>query len=109
MADPHEAHAIAPLSNEFEIEIGTPDRPWHASNGRVGLTVLPDPHSVPSRKRLPDGRPVLIHKSNAIKHACTPRAHKVQWAVGELNGVKVYVQDLNGQVNIVVTMKDLNP
>ena len=108
MAEASVARPIAPLANEFEIEVGGFGRPWHASNGRIGITVHPHPDSRAS-KHLPDGRPVLIYKTNAIKNACTPWAHKVQWAVGELSGVKVYVQDRDGQVNIVVTTKELNP
>lgn len=103
------ARPIAPLADEFEIEIGEAGRPWHASNGRVGLTVAPAAGDPSARKRLPDGRPVLIHKINAIKKACTPRAHKVQWAVGELAGVKVYVQDRDGRVTILLTTEELNP
>ena len=93
----------------FEIEIGRPEAPWHANGARVGLTVVPDPDARHEGPRLADGRPVLIHKTNAIKRACTPDAYMLQWAVGRLNGVRVYVQDQDGQVTVVVTTKDLNP
>lgn len=103
------ARDLATRGGEFEIEVGAADAPWSASNGRVGLTVVPDRHATHDGHRLADGRPVLIHKTNAIKRACTPDAYKVQWAVGRLNGVRIYVQEAGGQVNILVTSKDLNP
>ena len=80
---------------EFEIR-GDDGAEQHATNGRVALTLHPDGAS-------------RMRKRNAIKHACTPRARKVQWLYGELDGVRCYVTDDGGMVSIVMTKQDMYP
>lgn len=80
---------------DFRIE-GRDGGEVHASNGRVGLTVLAD-------------GPTKVRKRNAIKNACSDRAERVQWVYGELDGVRVYVQDLGQSVHIVLSKQDLYP
>ena len=62
-----------------------------ATNGAVLLS-LPDA----------DGR---VFRRRAVKNAGTADAQQVEWAVAELDGVRVYV---DGQ-NVVVTRADLSP
>ncbi len=103
-------HSAPALDNEFEITVPKPGEPWHGTNGRVGITVHPDLTSeIPNSKHLADGEPWRMWKANAIKNACTPKAHKVQWLVAELNGVFVHVHDDGGLISIVVSAERLNP
>lgn len=80
---------------EFEIA-GSDGEVQHATNGHVGVTVFPDGVS-------------RVRKRNAIKNACTPEAHKVQWLYAELDGVRAYVRDDGGRVSVVLTRQDLYP
>ncbi|MFQ6016769.1 MAG: hypothetical protein ACE5KF_01110 [Kiloniellaceae bacterium] len=95
------APALDPGQAEFEIEIGGEAEPWHASNGRVAVTVFPSENGGQPSKML-NGRPALLWKQNAIKNACTPRAVKEQWLIAELDGVFVHVHEKDGQVSVVV-------
>jgi len=81
--------------DEFEID-GPDGAEQRATNGRVSLTLYPD---APSHMR----------KRNAIKHACTPRACRVQWLYGELAGVRCYVKDDGAMIHIVMTKRDIYP
>ena len=79
----------------FEIT-GRDGEEQTAGNGRVAMTLVPDGAS-------------RMRKRNAIKNACTPRARKVQWLFGELDGVRCYVKDEGGLVSIVMTKHDMYP
>ena len=79
----------------FEIT-GRDGEAQTAGNGRVAMTLYPDGAS-------------RMRKRNAIKNACTPRARKVQWLFGELDGVRCYVRDEGGLVSIVMTKQDMYP
>ena len=81
--------------SDFEIT-GGDGAEQHASNGRVVMSVYPDGAS-------------RMRKRNAIKNACTPRARRVQWLYGELDGVRCYVKDEGATVRIVMTKQDLYP
>ena len=81
---------------EFTIQ-GADGAEQQASNGRVALTLHPD------------GAASRMRKRNAIKNAGTPRAHRVQWVYGELDGVRCYVKDDGALVHIVMTRQDLYP
>lgn len=50
----------------------------------------------------PSGR---MFKRRAIKAACTPAAHEVNWLVVELNGVRVYQHG----GSVIVTTQDMYP
>lgn len=105
-------HSVPSLEREFKIAVPDPGAPWHGvrGDGRIGITVYPDPKSdIPSSKHLADGRPWLLWNAVAIKNACTPMAHKVQWGVAELNGVFVHVHDEGGLISIVVAAERLKP
>lgn len=84
------------IGDEFEIE-GQDGEVQIGSNGHVAMSLYPDVKGSRMRKR------------NAIKHACTPSAHKVQWLYGELDGVRCYVRDDDGFVSIVLTKQDIYP
>jgi hypothetical protein len=84
--------------NSFEFEIDGQDGAKQiGSNGRVALTLYPDHKNSRMRKR------------NAIKKACSPKAYKVQWLYGELDGVRCYVRTEDDFVSIVMTKQDLYP
>ena len=67
-----------------------------ATNGSVTLSVLRDGQ-------------IRMFKRNAMKHAMTPQVQMVSWLVGELDGVKVYVQEQPMQLNIIMTRQELYP
>ncbi|MFQ5774187.1 MAG: hypothetical protein ACE5GS_06705 [Kiloniellaceae bacterium] len=90
-----QGQTLPPGAAEFEIR-GADGAEQHAANGHVAMTLYPDG---PSRMR----------KRNAIKHACTPRARRIQWLYAELDGVRCYVNDDGGMVHIVLTKRDLYP
>lgn len=62
-----------------------------ASNGQITVCLAE-----------PDGR---IFRRRAIKAVGTPEAHQVDWAVAELDGVRVYVDG----GNVIVTRRDMYP
>lgn len=64
-----------------------------ATNGAASV-VLMAPHT--------DGR---LFRRRAIKHAGSPNAEQVEWAVAELDGVRVYVDGSS----VIVTRDDLYP
>lgn len=74
--------------HEFEIQ------GQHASNGTISMSVDAD------------GR---LFKRNAIKNAMSPDARKEQWLVGELDGVRCYVQHTATGASLVLTRNDLYP
>ena len=88
-------HLVPPLPNEFEVQ-GEQGGELHASNGRVGVSVLCD------------GKTAML-KRNAVKGVGSPRARKLQWLVAELDGVRAYVQVDGERVNVVLTKQDLYP
>ena len=81
---------------DFHI-LGADGEDQHASNGRVSLTLRPQ------------GAAARLRKRNAIKNACTPWARREQWLYGELEGVRCYVTDGEGEVHLVMTKQDLYP
>ena len=89
MAEPA---TVIPLPREFNIVKGDAGD-WHASNSSIAMTVQ-------------GGR---LFKRNAIKQAGSPGAFKVQWLVGELDGVRVYVKDTGEAVHLIMTKADLYP
>lgn len=104
-------HSLAPLPNEFEIEIpDKPGQPWNAANGMVGVTVFTGASPHETSKKLADGRAWHVWKANAIKKAMTPAAYKEQWLIAELNGVFVHIKHDHetGKVNIVIAGERLN-
>ena len=103
------ASANAPLLGgavDFEITPGDRGEPWHASNGKIGLTVFPSSANTAPSKRL-WGEPALLFKNNKIhmpmgKNAKVPFTHRTQTLIGELNGVFVHLIERDGLVAIVV-------
>ena len=82
------------LGAEWQIVIAEDGQ--HGTNGNVTLSVLRDGQ-------------VRMFKRNAIKNAMTPQVQAVSWLVGELDGVKVYVQEQPMQLNIIMTRQELYP
>jgi hypothetical protein len=81
-----------------------PDGSHHATNGMVGMSVLPElaqPNSSLSQARL--------FKRCAMKNAMTPAVHMTTWLVGEIDGVRCYVKQDGVQLHIVMTRQDLYP
>jgi hypothetical protein len=82
-----------------------PDGSHHATNGIIGMTVLPDllgPNLSKSQTKL--------FKRCAYKNAMTPAAEQVTWLVGEIDGVRTYVKtEPNGMLHIVMTRAELYP
>lgn len=64
-----------------------------ASNGRTSMSVA-------------GGN---LFKRNAIKGVGAPGARQVQWLVGEVDGVRCYVQENETGTHIVLTKDDLYP
>ena len=81
-----------------------PDGSHHASNGVVGMSVLPErahPNCFASSAKL--------FKRCAMRNAMTPQVHVTEWLVGELDGVRCYVRQDGLRLNIVLTRQDLYP
>ena len=101
--------ANAPLLGgavDFEITPGDPGEPWHASNGKIGLTVFPSDANTEPSKRLWSA-PALLFKNNKIhmpmgKDAAVPFTHRTQVLIAELNGVFLHLIERDGQVAIIV-------
>jgi hypothetical protein len=91
---------------DFEIEPGGKGEPWHAGNGRVGVTVYASACNTAPGKTL-GGVPALIFKDNRIRNACTPAAYREQTLIAELNGVFVHVMQRDGTAHVVVADRRL--
>ncbi len=104
-------HAPAPLlpgQSEFEIKPGAEGEAWTASNGYVGLTVLPSERNEAPSKYLGEV-PALAFKDVRIRNACTPEAYREIMLIAELNGVFVHVVERGGAISIVVSDQRLHP
>ena len=105
--------ALSPLANgagEFRVVVGRDREPWHAGNGRIGVTVFPaacaaDP--VPS-KHLPDGTPVLLYTGNHIHGVGGANPWREQLCIAELMGVFVHIQERRGLVSVTVADRRLD-
>ena len=93
-------------ATDFEIEPGWNENPWHATNGKIGVTVFHSEKNGAPSKRL-DQSPALMWKHNCLhkpmgKDARVPYPHRTQTLITELNGVFVHIMERDGQVAIVV-------
>lgn len=79
--------------NDYQILKGD-DGNHYAHNGRLGLTVADAGQ---------------IFKRRAIKNALGENSKHITWLVGELAGVRVYIQEADDQVTVVMTADDLYP
>ena len=98
-------------ATDFEIEPGEPGEPWHASNGKIGVTVFPSEANTEPSKRLWEA-PALLYKNNKIhmpmgRDAAVPFTHRTQVLMAELNGVFVHLVERDGSVAIVVADRRL--
>ena len=82
--------------NGLEWQIIIAENGQHGTNGHVTLSVLRDGQ-------------IRMFRRNAMKNAMTPAVQVVSWLVGELDGVKVYVQEQPLQLNIIMTRQELYP
>jgi hypothetical protein len=86
--------------------ITDPDGSHHATNGRIGMSVLPD-KLTPNLFRPGQAK---LFKRCAYKNAMTPAVEQVTWLVGELDGVKCYVKyEPSGMLHIVMTRQEMYP
>lgn len=81
-----------------------PDGSHHASNGAVGMSVLPD--KLQANRFVSEAR---LFKRKALKNAMTPSVHEVEWLIGEIDGVRCYVKVEGLRVNVVMTRQELYP
>lgn len=79
------------MSDPAPFEITRQDQAQIATNGVASLTLLDA-----------GGR---VFRRRAVKGVGTEQARNVEWAVAELDGVRVYFDG----VNVVVTRQDLMP
>ena len=97
-------------AREFTIEIPREEAAaWHASNGEIGVTLVPSAGVEPTSKNLADGRAVHLFKANYLRKACTPRAYREQWLVGELGGLFVHVGYKEGRPHVVIADRRMDP
>lgn len=79
------------MTDPAPFELTRRDQAQIATNGVASLTVLDESGQVFRRR--------------AVKGAGTEQSRRVEWAVAELNGVRVYFDGLN----VLVTTLDLQP
>lgn len=70
------------------------DEPWVAEGSLVSLQVEPGGKAF---------------QRVGLKGIGGPAPYEVRWLVGELDGVKVYIDTRGDHVNLILTRKDLNP
>jgi len=69
------------------------------------IHAIPDKDSVVSLSVLPDGACKAFMRNGITKHLKTGVTTKKRWLVGELNGVRCYIQG----ANIIMTTQDKYP
>lgn len=83
---------------EFEIA-GEQGKQLAAKNPHIKAVIMPSQ----------EGQSKMFRR-NALKQVLSPAAHKVQWLVMELKGVRVYVHDHpTDGVSLVMTETDMYP
>jgi hypothetical protein len=87
------------------VIVTDPDGSHHATNGEIGMTVLPDKLSLNR-----SASTTKLFKRCALKNAMTLAVQQVTWLVGEIDGVKCYVkQEPSGMLHIVMTRQEMYP